>query len=254
MWRSLLWKDGRQVLPLFIGGVVICLLVIPSYYLLPRDIGSRSAMEWLTRAVPNVVLIFVLPLFAAVLGASAFAPEVASGSMAFLLARPVRKAAIWGAKVTVGLAALAAMPVAALAVTQVLVFSIGAESVPSPWIFTASEIHPFVLVAILNYYAAGLLGSVVFENPMSAIVTGYFAGLALVLKIANAQCFNEPVLEPGLLFIGMAVPGLGLLSLSLWKFAREELSSRDKKLGVLLLCSFGIALGASVATLVRWCA
>ena len=92
-----------------------------------------------------MVLIFVLPLFAAVLGASAFAPEVASGSMAFLLARPVRKAAIWGAKVTVGLAALAAMPVAALAVAQVLVFSIGAESVPSPWIFTASEIHPFVL-------------------------------------------------------------------------------------------------------------
>ena len=69
-------------------------------------------------------------------------------------------------------------------------------------------------MAILNYYAAGLLGSVVFENPMSAIVTGYFAGLALVLKIANAQCFNEPVLEPGLLFIGMAVPGLGLLSLN----------------------------------------
>ena len=92
------------------------------------------------------------------------------------------------------------------------------------------------------------------SQPMSAIVTGYFAGLALVLKIANAQCFNEPVLEPGLLFIGMAVPGLGLLSLSLWKFAREELSSRDKKLGVLLLCSLGIALGAPVATLVRWCA
>ena len=110
------------------------------------------------------------------------------------------------------------------------------------------------MVAVLNYYAAGLLGSVVFENPMSAIVTGYFAGLALVLKIANAQCYNEPVLEPGLLVIGMAVPGLGLLSLSLWKFAREELSSRDRKLGVLLLCSLGIALGASVATLVRWCA
>ena len=201
-----------------------------------------------------MVLIFVLPLFAAVLGASAFAPEVASGSMAFLLAQPVRKAAIWGAKVTVGLAALAAMPVAALAVDQALVFSIGAESVPSPWIFTAAEIRPWVLVAVLNYYAAGLLGSVVFENPMSAIVTGYFAGVALVLKIANAQCFNEPVLEPGLLFIGMAVPGLGLLSLSLWKFAREELSSRDRKLGVLLLCSLGIALGASVATLVRWCA
>ncbi len=85
--------------------------------------------------------------------------------MEFLLARPVRKAAIWGAKVAVGIALLAAMPVATLALDQALVFLIGADTVPSPWIFTAAEIRPYVAVAVLNCYAAGLLGSVLLENP-----------------------------------------------------------------------------------------
>ncbi len=89
---------------------------------------------------------------------------------------------------------------------------------------------------------------------MSATVIGYFAGVALALRIVNARCFNEPVLEPGLVFIGLLVPALGLLSLSLWRFAREELSSRERKLGVAVLSVLGVLIGVSMATLLRWCA
>ena len=63
MWLNLMWKKWRQLRALFIGGAVICLIVIPSYYLLPQGVGISSVMEWLSRAVPVVILLFVLPVF-----------------------------------------------------------------------------------------------------------------------------------------------------------------------------------------------
>jgi len=108
VFRALLWKEWRQLRLLRWGGVGLGVVLPPLVILaaegarqgwLPvASLTSYSTETVLRDAVPAFSSIFVWPLLALMFAAQAFATDRSEGTEGFLLARPVRRATVWRAK------------------------------------------------------------------------------------------------------------------------------------------------------------
>ena len=90
MWKE--WRETRAALFVFLALSLLLLVV---------RIDSLSGLLS-TKDLAYVGFILFVPLFAAFVGANLIAPEVGEGTLSFLLARPLRPATVWLAKVSAG--------------------------------------------------------------------------------------------------------------------------------------------------------
>ena len=176
---ALLWKEGREILPKVLVGVALAVLV----YLMRNnaDFNRRYAEGF------DVLIMGGLVVMTIVLAMDAIARERSTGSLSFLLDKPVAGATVLTVKFLVGLGGLLLVALMAWATVYI---DLATLEVKRSWLayqlITLQSIDYASMVALSFtqfslLYALIFIGSVVTDHPFKGVAVGI--ALAVVLGV-----------------------------------------------------------------------
>lgn len=196
MIKALLWKEWREQRAIVGVGLALALLtpVLLGVWVLAT--GGRRQLWMATELAPFINAAIVWPLLAAIAGAATGGEELASGTLGFLLSRPVSRHWVWLTKSLTG--ALAAGAVFAFSFVVSALFSAYAGNGALRFPFTAgpfgsaaffpdSLLRVYVVGAVVLAYAAAVFFAVLVVRPIAAALLGLVTGTALCGGIVAAQ-------------------------------------------------------------------
>jgi ABC-type transport system involved in multi-copper enzyme maturation permease subunit len=198
MFRSLLWKEWRQLALVRWGGIALGALLPIAFTagaelakrgLLPTgEVKSYSARDLMFELLPAALALALWPLIALMAAVQAFAADRAAGTESFLLERPVPRAAIWRGRLVASVGTLGVV----MLLTAALGAGIAALAGAPPgigWTRWLQWSGGGVAIALLAFLG-GLLASTLVTSPMGAVLGGaVLAGIPVLLAAQLATGF-----------------------------------------------------------------
>ncbi|MYA24439.1 MAG: ABC transporter permease subunit [Gemmatimonadetes bacterium] len=176
---ALLWKEGREILPKVLVAVALAVVV----YLMRNNADfSRSYV-----ASFEELIIGGLVVMAIVLGMDAIARERSTGTLSFLLDKPVAGTTVLAVKFLLGLGGLLLVAPMAWATVYIDLASLEVEREYLAYkLVTVQSIDYASMVALSFtqfslFYALIFIGSVVTDHPFKGVAVG--VALAMVLGV-----------------------------------------------------------------------
>ena len=202
MFKTLAWKEWREQRPVVVAGVAFA-IVLPLFVLSAAGV-EEVRLDDIVEVLPVVFIGIVWPLLAAAAGAITIANEHESGTLRFLLSRPISRARIWVAKVM-----LATLAVALGAAASLLVMGIVARLVSNglsgeitfSWLILGVRTtlyDPLVLTSLsFLLFACSILCSTLLTRPLTAAAAGLALALTLIAAIFSLCFESKPLNSPG---------------------------------------------------------
>jgi len=162
--KTLLWKEWRQNWLVFVLGLLFVLLFPVIYAVHPRHLYVKA------EDVP-VLQYFVVAFYSLLIGSTLVAPEIASGAIRELFARPVKPWKIWLSKALFGMITAVALLIVAELVSLLIAGAVserGAVRILSSVVGDVPLLFLILVPAV--FVAASLLTSNMTEQPILATV------------------------------------------------------------------------------------
>ena len=190
---ALLWKEGREILPKVLVGVALAVLV----YLMRNNVDfNRHYAEGF-----DVLIMGGLVVMTIVLAMDAIARERSTGSLSFLLDKPVAGATVLTVKFLVGLGGLLLVALMAWATVYI---DLATLEVKRSWLayqlitlqsidYTSMVALSFTQFALL--YALIFIGSVVTDHPFKGAAVGIALAVVLGVFLTGPAMALFPILN-----------------------------------------------------------
>jgi ABC-type transport system involved in multi-copper enzyme maturation permease subunit/Tol biopolymer transport system component len=162
--RTLLWKEWRQNWLVFVLGLLFVLLFPVIYAVHPRHLYVKA------EDVP-VLQYFVVAFYSLLIGSTLVAPEIASGAIRELFARPVKPWKIWLSKALFGVITALALLIVAELVSLLVAGAVSEHSAARILSSIVGDVPLLLLILVPTVFvAASLLTSNMTEQPILATV------------------------------------------------------------------------------------
>lgn len=248
MFEALFLKEWNEKLGVWAFGVGVLALASLVY------VGFPSQKD-LHDLLAGGILILYFPFMALILGAGAFEEEFRNNAWAYLLSRPVSRAAVWGIKylslltMLAGLWLVFAVFLWALPGLGTIVRGLGlpvafqAEINFLPWSLLASLF--FLTVAYSLSFLSVKVSNILFAALMTGLALAFVAygGATVVLGFLRDEWFDRVkwlhAFRWGIIFMGVAVAGASILTLMRADFSqsRKKISSFAKSAAIFLVAA-----------------
>lgn len=255
MLNALVWKEWREQRPVIYAGVILA-AAMPLFLAAGLPLSRGAEMIDLVGMIPVALGIFVWPILAAAAGASTISTDAGSGTLGFLLSRPVSRTRLWLIKVTVAIFATGMVAVLSLLIAQVCNAWLlhGQPGTSLGVLLRRASFGPFDVVALASLcfllFACATFFSTLISRPLSAAAAGGALALFLLAGILLlwAAFSLTPRLEPQWLAAEVTLAAAIVLVASLAIFARAELLRRGSGWPrPVLACAFALGLLGLVA-------
>jgi Tol biopolymer transport system component len=225
--RTLLWKEWRQNWLVFVLGLLFVLLFPVIYAVHPRHLLVKP------EDVP-VLQYYVVAFYSLLIGSTLVSPEIASGAIRELFARPIKPWKIWLSKALFGMITAVALLIVAEIVSILVAGAVSERGAAQMLSSVVGEIPVLFLILVPTVFvAASLLASNMTEQPILATVGAvlllapfhvYWVAWALLLMMQGGRTEGHVIVD---LAIPLAVlTGLvTFLSLSALVFTRGQVNT-----------------------------
>lgn len=224
--RTLLWKEWRQNWLVFVLGLLFVLLFPVIYAVHPRHLHVKA------EDVP-VLQYYVVAFYSLLIGSTLVAPEIASGAIRELFARPIKRWKIWLSKALFGMITAVVLVIVAELVSILVAGAVSERGAARMLSSAVGELPLLFLVLVpAVFVAASLLASNMTEQPILATVGAvlllapfniYWVAWALLLSYGGRIGKNviENLAVPLAVSTGLVV----FLSLSALVFTRGQINT-----------------------------
>ncbi len=176
---ALLWKEGREILPKVLVGVALAVVVC----LMRNNVDfNRSYAEDFEALIMGILVVMAI-----VLAMDAIARERSTGTLSFLLDKPVAGATVLTVKFLLGLGGLLLVALMAWATVYIDLASLEVERSWLAYKLITVQSIDYASMAALSFtqfsllYALIFIGSVVTDHPFKGVAVG--VALAVVLGV-----------------------------------------------------------------------
>ncbi len=176
-WYALLWKEGRETLPKVLVAGALAVVV----YLLRHDADFNYAASFAELITGS------LAVMAIVLAMDAIARERSTGTLSFLLDKPVAGATVLVVKFLMGLGGLLVVALVAWATVYIDLASLAVEQERLAYKLVTVQSIDYAAMVALSFaqfsllYALVFIGSVATDHPFKGVAVGI--ALAVVLGV-----------------------------------------------------------------------
>jgi ABC-type transport system involved in multi-copper enzyme maturation permease subunit len=268
MFRTLWWKEWRQLRLLRWSGLGIGLL-LPPFLLAMAEAGQRGwsvfggissydAATVVQEALPMFLILAVWPLLALMTAAQAFVADRSAGTEAFLLQRPVRRSRIWQARAAAAIGSTGLLLAVHIAIWWICVRLLG-----NPAGF--DEAATFARLVAQGGLGAGIAllagasAAAFVRSPMQAMLLGLVL-TAVPVALSNLLGFWYVGYSLGDVSFGYAIPLFLLAGYVVGAFRMEcrgEPAGRGRlRRGLVVLAGALVAmpvfLAATAPAVMRW--
>ena len=191
---ALLWKEGREILPKMIGIIALAALV---YLMRHHADFNRFFSENFLLSAPRGILVWM----AIMLAMDAVARERSTGTLSFLLDKPMSSATVLAVKFLVGLGGL--LLVALVAWATVYLDLADLEVGQDWWTYQLVTVQSidYASIVALSFtqfsllYALIFIGSVVTDHPFKGVAVGIALAVALGVFLTGPATAIFPLLN-----------------------------------------------------------
>ena len=190
---ALLWKEGREILPKVLVAVALAVVVC----LIRNNVDfNRSYAEGF-----EVLIMGGLVVMAIVLAMDAIARERSTGTLSFLLDKPVAGAAMLAVKFLVGLGGLLLVALMAWATVYIDLASLEVEREWLAYKLVTVQSIDYVSMVALSFtqfsllYALIFIGSVVADHPFKGAAVGIALAVVLGVFLTGPATALFPILN-----------------------------------------------------------
>ena len=190
---ALLWKEGREILPKVLVGVALAVVVC----LMRNNVDfNRSYAEGF-----DVLIMGGLVVMAIVLAMDAIARERSTGSLSFLLDKPVAGATVLTVKFLLGLGGLLLVALMAWATVYIDLASLEVERAWLAYKLITVQSIDYTSMVALSFtqfsllYALIFIGSVVTDHPFKGVAVGIALAVVLGVFLTGPALAILPILN-----------------------------------------------------------
>ena len=190
---ALLWKEGREILPKVLVGVALAVVVC----LMRNNVDfNRSYAEGF-----DVLIMGGLVVMAIVLAMDAIARERSTGTLSFLLDKPMASATVLAVKFLLGLGGLLLVALVAWATVYIDLASLEVERAWLAYRLVAVQSIDYASMVALSFtqfsllYALIFIGSVVTDHPFKGAAVGIALTVILGVFLTGPAMAIFPILN-----------------------------------------------------------
>ena len=190
---ALLWKEGREILPKVLVGVALAVVGC----LMRNNVDfSRSYAEGFEELITGGLVVMAI-----VLGMDAIARERSTGTLSFLLDKPVAGATVLTVKFLLGLGGLLLVALVAWATVYIDLASLEVEREYLAYKLVTVQSIDYASMVALSFtqfsllYALIFIGSVVTDHPFKGVAVGIALAVILGVFLTGPALAILPILN-----------------------------------------------------------
>lgn len=238
MFRALLWKEWRQLALIRWGGIALG-VVLPAAFLAGAELSQRGLLptgtvkgyaprDLMYELLPAALAFGLWPLIGLISVVQALTGDRAAGTEAFLLERPVPRAATWRARLTASFFTMSVVIAGTGAIAALAAALTGAPPTIGWTRWTLLTVAGIGLALLA--YLGGVVAASLVPSPLGALLLGVLLG-ALPLLVGAQLAVMFTFARIGGIYLGIVVPVILLpafMAASWLAFCRGEPAGRGR--------------------------